>query len=205
MLNPRLGRAFARALLPVAVLAGPTVINLESAHATTVVALAAPTVVTTTNTPALATKIPTAVVSAATLARRAALAKGAAHRALVLRRNTAVVKWALRHVGARYVAGASGPWAFDCSGLTLAAWRTQGIYLPHLSRAQYNVLKHVSLSQLRPGDLLFYFRSGAHHVALYVGHGKMVSADDPKQGVKLDSIYLGWFVRHLTGAARVLR
>jgi cell wall-associated NlpC family hydrolase len=57
---------------------------------------------------------------------------------------------------------------------------------------------------VRPGDLLFYFRNGAHHVAIYVGHGLMVSADHSSVGVRLEPFLFSWFGAHFTGVGRVL-
>jgi cell wall-associated NlpC family hydrolase len=202
VLTPRPGRAVARALIPAALLATSLGLGTASAEATVALRPIATTVVTQVAVPVAVVPANSAALIAA---RRAALARAAAaHRALVLRRTNSVVVWALHHVGAHYVAGATGPWGFDCSGLTLAAWRTQGAHLPHYSAAQYNVIRHVPLRALRPGDLLFYFRNGAHHVAIYVGHGLMVSADHSSVGVRLEPFLFSWFGAHFTGVGRVL-
>jgi cell wall-associated NlpC family hydrolase len=114
------------------------------------------------------------------------------------------VAYALAQVGDRYVAGMSGPSSFDCSGLTLAAWRAAGVSLPHYSYAQYGVTKRVSRSELRPGDLLFYFGSGAHHVSMYIGGGMMVSASNPRDGVEIIAAWGPWYGERYSGAGRVL-
>jgi cell wall-associated NlpC family hydrolase len=113
------------------------------------------------------------------------------------------VAYALAHVGDSYVAGADGPSAFDCSGLTMTAWRRAGVSLPHYSKAQYAVTQHVSRSELRPGDLLFYFGSGAHHVAMYIGGGMMVSASNPSAGVEIIAAWGPWYGERYSGAGRV--
>lgn len=113
------------------------------------------------------------------------------------------VAYALAQVGKRYVAGADGPSSYDCSGLTLAAWRAAGVSLPHYSKAQYAVTQRVSRSELRPGDLLFYFGSGAHHVSMYIGGGMMVSASNPRDGVEVIAAWGPWYGSRYSGAGRV--
>ena len=85
------------------------------------------------------------------------------------------VKTALAQVGDPYVWAAAGPDAFDCSGLTMYAWAAAGVGLPHSSAMQYSATTRVSTSALQPGDLLFYY-SPVHHVAMYIGGGRMVEA-----------------------------
>lgn len=119
-------------------------------------------------------------------------------------RAALAVRYALQQVGDRYVAAQAGPNSFDCSGLTLAAWRQAGISLPHLSYSQYARTKHISRSQLQPGDLLFFFGGSVHHVSMYIGGGRMVHAANPHSGVIITSINDPWYVRYFTGAGRVL-
>lgn len=97
-----------------------------------------------------------------------------------------VIQTALAQRGDPYVWGAEGPDAFDCSGLTLFAYRTIGIRLPHSSRSQYTYGKSVSKSELAPGDLLFYggSPSSIHHVAMYIGNGTIVHASTSGVPVK---------------------
>ena len=64
---------------------------------------------------------------------------------------------------------ADGPDAYDCSGLTMAAWAQAGIKLPHNAKAQRSAVPSISRSELRPGDLVFYY-SDLHHVAMYAGY-----------------------------------
>ncbi|MFN8158107.1 MAG: NlpC/P60 family protein [Candidatus Nanopelagicales bacterium] len=114
------------------------------------------------------------------------------------------VAYALSKVGHRYVAGADGPGTFDCSGLTMAAWRAAGVSLPHYSRSQYGATRHISRSELRPGDLLFYFGGGAHHVSMYIGGGMMVSASNPRDGVEVIAAWGPWYGSRYSGAGRVV-
>jgi len=83
--------------------------------------------------------------------------------------------------------GATGPNAYDCSGLTTAAYRSVGVSLPRTSQAQYRVGTPVSLSNLQPGDLVFYY-SGISHVGIYIGNGRIVHAANPRSGVTTASV-----------------
>ena len=97
-------------------------------------------------------------------------------------RAGAAVSYGLAQVGDAYVYGAAGPSAYDCSGLTMAAWGTAGVSLPHSSSAQMGYGTPVSISALQPGDLVFYY-SPVSHVAMYIGNGMIVHAANPSQGV----------------------
>jgi cell wall-associated NlpC family hydrolase len=119
-------------------------------------------------------------------------------------RGSLAVRYALSHVGQSYVAAAAGPSAFDCSGLTLAAWRQAGVSLPHYSFSQYSNTRHIPLSMAQPGDLLFYFGGGTHHVAMYIGGGKMVHAANPSSGVIISSVNEGWYQQRFSGVGRVV-
>ena len=72
---------------------------------------------------------------------------------------------------------------FDCSGLTMAAWSQAGVSLPHSSSAQYSSGRHISESELQPGDLVFYY-SPISHVGMYIGNGQIVNALNPGAGVR---------------------
>ena len=98
------------------------------------------------------------------------------------------LSFALAQVGKSYVFGAAGPDAFDCSGLTMAAWSQAGVSLPHSSSAQYNSGQHISESELQPGDLVFYY-SPISHVGMYIGGGKIVNALNPGAGVKISGLH----------------
>jgi cell wall-associated NlpC family hydrolase len=90
----------------------------------------------------------------------------------------AAVRFAYSVIGKPYVYGADGPGGYDCSGLTMRAWAAAGKSLPHNAAAQWGVVRHISRSQLAPGDLVFY--RGLGHVALYVGGGQIIDA--PRAG-----------------------
>lgn len=90
-------------------------------------------------------------------------------------------------LGSPYVWAAEGPGTFDCSGLTLYAWRAAGVSLPHSSRMQMSSGKSVPISQMQPGDLTFYGRP-VHHVALYVGGGQVIHAPQSGDVVRYASV-----------------
>ena len=87
------------------------------------------------------------------------------------------VAFALRQRGKPYRWGAEGPHAFDCSGLTWAAWRSAGVAIPRTAAGQLASLPRVR-ERLQPGDLLIYRSRGpsGRHVAIVVGPGRMVEA-----------------------------
>ena len=103
-------------------------------------------------------------------------------------RAAAAVHFALSQVGKAYVYGAAGPNAYDCSGLTMVAWAHAGVGLPHSSSAQFSSGPHIPASQLRPGDLVFYY-SPISHVAMYIGNGLIVHAAHPGAGVRVAGLY----------------
>lgn len=91
------------------------------------------------------------------------------------------VRFALAQVGKPYLYGGSGPYAYDCSGLALASWRTVGVTLPRTAAEQYYAGPHVPLSQLQPGDLVFWASDPAdpatiYHVAISLGGDETVQA-----------------------------
>jgi peptidoglycan DL-endopeptidase CwlO len=132
----------------------------------------------TTPAPAPAPAAASAPAPAPAPARAAAPASG---------RAAAAVAYAMSKVGDAYVYGAAGPSAFDCSGLTMMAWRQAGISLPHSSSAQMSSGTPVSESQLQPGDLVFYY-SPVSHVGMYIGNGQIVNAENPSVGVKITGV-----------------
>lgn len=119
-------------------------------------------------------------------------------------RAATAVRYALAQVGDRYVAATSGPNTFDCSGLTMTAWRQAGISLPHYSYSQYSKSRKIPLSQAQPGDLVFYFGGSVHHVGMYIGNGKMVHAANPGDGVIVSDVLGPWYNRYFTGVGRVV-
>jgi peptidoglycan DL-endopeptidase CwlO len=100
----------------------------------------------------------------------------------------AAVDAALSQVGKPYVWGAAGPNSYDCSGLTMWAWAHAGVSMPHNSGMQYAATPRVAQSDWQPGDLLF-FGSPIHHVAMYIGGGRMVEAPYSGASVRVNSAY----------------
>jgi cell wall-associated NlpC family hydrolase len=96
--------------------------------------------------------------------------------------------FALAQVGDAYVYGGTGPNGWDCSGLTMVAWGKAGVSLPHSASLQYSYGRHVSASQLQPGDLVFYY-SPISHVGIYIGHGMIVNAANPREGVTILPVF----------------
>ena len=105
--------------------------------------------------------------------------------------------FARARVGYAYVYGATGPSAFDCSGLTSAAYASIGVSIPRTSQGQFGAGRSVSLDALQPGDLVFYY-SGPSHVGVYIGGGQIVHASTAATGVKVSSA----FYTQPTGARR---
>ncbi len=169
---------------------------------TTVPAQAA--VVTPTTTIATTAVVTTAARRRPPPASPAALAaRKVAARALKIRVSAVTI--ARSKVGMRYSAGRSGPTRFDCSGLALyVVKRASGRTLPHYSKAQFRATKRVTKKALRPGDLVFFFGHGAHHVGVYIGRGLMVSATNPRGGVQVDPVFSGWYGKRYSGAGRLV-
>ncbi|MFD6142505.1 C40 family peptidase [Promicromonospora sp. NPDC060271] len=96
------------------------------------------------------------------------------------------VAWARARLGAPYLLGAAGPSAYDCSGLTMMSWASQGVNITRTSRSQYLAVGKVGYGSLRPGDLVFYGSdpsdpASIYHVAMYTGGGMMIEATLPGQ------------------------
>lgn len=113
----------------------------------------------------------------------------------------AVVDYAYAQLGDRYTYGGDGPHAFDCSGLSMMAWRQAGVRLPHSSRQQAERGKPVGWGQLRPGDLMFFYNP-IHHVGIYVGDGQMIAASNPEDDVELVNVEVDYWRDHFTTARR---
>ncbi|MEU0728001.1 NlpC/P60 family protein [Streptomyces sp. NPDC006140] len=99
-------------------------------------------------------------------------------------RAAAAVSYAYQKLGSPYVWGATGPNAFDCSGLVQAAYRAAGVSLPRTTYSQIDAGRRVSRSELLPGDLVFFY-AGISHVGIYVGNGRMIHAPNPSAPVRV--------------------
>jgi len=102
-------------------------------------------------------------------------------------RGADAVRWAEKALGRPYVWAASGPYSFDCSGLTMWAYGHAGVSLPHSSAAQIGCGSRVSRGNLEPGDLVF-FGSPIHHVGMYVGGGDFIEAPHSGASVRIASL-----------------
>ncbi len=102
-----------------------------------------------------------------------------------------VLDYAYAQLGKPYIWGGEGPVGYDCSGLTLMAYKQIGVYMAHGSQWQYNNGTKIPLSQAQPGDLVFFGNSGPtnHHVGIYIGNGQMIHAPNSRTVVKISSIY----------------
>jgi cell wall-associated NlpC family hydrolase len=117
----------------------------------------------------------------------------------------AAVSFALSQQGKMYEWAAEGPNTYDCSGLMLASYRSVGVNLPRVARDQYGAGTPVLASQLLPGDLLFFStdrsdRRQIHHVAMYIGGGRMVHA--PTWGEPVQTAPIWW--TEFFGATRLV-
>ncbi|MFG2296685.1 NlpC/P60 family protein [Streptomyces sp. NPDC048603] len=90
-------------------------------------------------------------------------------------------------LGSAYISGAEGPTAFDCSGLTQWAYKQAGVGITRTTWTQAKEGTRIPLSQLQPGDLVFFY-SDLHHVGLYAGNGMTLHASNPRGGVKYEKI-----------------
>lgn len=112
-----------------------------------------------------------------------------------------VCEYAKQFVGNPYRwGGTSLTKGADCSGFTMSVFSKYGISLPHSSRAQAHCGERIELSEIQPGDLVFYGGSSIHHVAIYIGNGQIVHAQSANTGIVISGMYYNTPTR----AARVL-
>jgi cell wall-associated NlpC family hydrolase len=135
-----------------------------------------------------------APAESAPLAKRAVQTPVATASSPIGSRAVNAIRFALAQVGKRYRWGGNGPTFYDCSGLTSMAYRSAGVAIPRVSRLQYAHGEHVPLRWLVPGDLVFYAKdtkraATVHHVALYIGSGRMVEAANPRVRIRVASIW----------------
>jgi peptidoglycan DL-endopeptidase CwlO len=111
-----------------------------------------------------------------------------------------VVGIAMHYLGVPYVWGGASPSGFDCSGFVMYVYGQMGVSLPHSSYAQYGYGSPVSMSQLQPGDLVFF--DGLGHVGIYVGGGSFIHAPHTGDVVKISSL-TGWYASTFVGGRRL--
>ena len=111
----------------------------------------------------------------------------------------AIILSAKQYLGVPYVWGGTTPNGFDCSGLMQWVFAQNGISIPRVSQAQQASVKEIPISEVQPGDLVFWGRP-AHHVALYIGDGYFIQAPQPGDVVKIT--HVSWYP--FESAGRVL-
>jgi cell wall-associated NlpC family hydrolase len=117
-------------------------------------------------------------------------------------RAAIAVSYALAQVGKPYSFAAQPPNSWDCTKLTAAAWAQAGVRLTPYSYVQAREVRQISTNELQPGDLLFFFKNGAHHASMYIGGGQIVEAASPQSGVRITAVWNAWNVAHFSWAGR---
>jgi cell wall-associated NlpC family hydrolase len=112
-----------------------------------------------------------------------------------------VVKFAIKQAGKAYKAGATGPDAFDSSGLVKAAWEQAGVRLPHSVQGQYDKTERVDVTALAPGDIVFIYGTD-EHAGIYTGDGYFVHAEGPRDGVVYEKLFTNEWMAEFAGAGR---
>jgi cell wall-associated NlpC family hydrolase len=113
--------------------------------------------------------------------------------------TSVALDWAFSELGKTYVWGGTGPDVFDCSGLTQFVWAKAGVSIPRVAADQDAWTIPVPLSQLMPGDLVFFGTTGIEHVGIYIGDGLMINA--PHTGTVVQVSPIWW--SDLAGFGRV--
>lgn len=120
-----------------------------------------------------------------------------------------LLQLALSKKGCAYGRAGSGPNVFDCSGFTMWVYKQFGVDLPHGSVPQYAIGKKVERNDIRPGDLVFFYRSRCiGHVGLVTdvdsaGNVTFIHASTYKTGVKLDRLESNWYAKTFVGTRRI--
>jgi peptidoglycan DL-endopeptidase CwlO len=99
-------------------------------------------------------------------------------------RGAKALAYAKAQLGEPYVRNGDGPSGWDCSGLTMRAWGSVGVSLPHSSRQQYSRGRSVAKSDLKAGDLVFFYPGSLSHVGMYAGNGQVIHAPRPGKSVE---------------------
>ncbi|MEV5752907.1 NlpC/P60 family protein [Actinoallomurus sp. NPDC052308] len=113
-----------------------------------------------------------------------------------------VLQFACAQLGKPYVFGGSGPSTWDCSGITMVAYRKVGIKLNHWVPDQWDASRRVSKADLQPGDLVFFHDLG--HVGFYLGNGKFLHAPHTGDVVKISNLSDAWYTSTFMGGGRLI-
>ncbi len=110
-----------------------------------------------------------------------------------------IIRIAKNMLNKQYKYGKQDPsWGFDCSGLTQYAYREAGIRIPRTSQNQYNYSRKISLSEIKPADLIFFSTngSGASHVGIYLGDNKFIHSPSQGKRIQIVSIDNPYWQKH---------
>jgi cell wall-associated NlpC family hydrolase len=117
-------------------------------------------------------------------------------------RAETVLRYACAQLGKPYVFGGAGPNSFDCSGLTMMAYKQIGINLSHYVPNQWSASRRVSRADLQPGDLVFF--NHLDHMGMYVGNGKFIQAPHTGDVVKISSLSDAYYSSVFMGGGRLV-
>lgn len=124
-------------------------------------------------------------------------------------KGSSIVETALSHLGTRYVYGGASPSGFDCSGFVRYVYSQFGCSLNRTASAQMSNGTSVSMSELQPGDLVFFLKSGsgasrASHVGIYIGGGQFIHASTSSTGVIISDMDSAYYTTGFVGGRRIL-
>ena len=139
------------------------------------------------------------------LAEALDVASAEAARAEIAGMREQILDVARKQLGDPYRAGGAGPHSFDCGGFTQFVFkRALGMDIARTSRGQYQQVQRIKTKDALPGDLVFFFEGGAHHVGIYLGNGTMIDAPRPGKRISVNPINGSWWGRSFTGIGRIL-
>ena len=139
------------------------------------------------------------------LAEAMDVASAEAARAEIAGMREQILTVARKQLGDPYRAGGAGPHSFDCGGFTQFVFkRALGMDIARTSRGQYQQVQRIKIKDALPGDLVFFFEGGAHHVGIYLGNGTMIDAPRPGKRISVNPISGSWWGRSFTGIGRIL-
>ena len=139
------------------------------------------------------------------LAEALDVASAEAARAEIAGMREQILDVARKQLGDPYRAGGAGPHSFDCGGFTQFVFkRALGMDIARTSRGQYQQVQRIKTKDALPGDLVFFFEGGAHHVGIYLGNGTMIDAPRPGKRISVNPISGSWWGRSFTGIGRIL-